>query len=75
MKKIHVLYMFIFFVCKIYNLILFIFLFQSGGFAFLPFLWFINSVWFFREAFLKPEYQEQRQIKTCQYEALYYVLA
>uniref|UniRef100_A0A8W8LBL7 Gamma-secretase subunit PEN-2 n=1 Tax=Magallana gigas TaxID=29159 RepID=A0A8W8LBL7_MAGGI len=35
-----------------------------GGFAFLPFLWFVNSVWFFREAFLKPEYQQQKQIKT-----------
>nr|AEF33369.1 putative gamma-secretase subunit pen-2 [Crassostrea ariakensis] len=35
-----------------------------GGFAFLPFLWFVNSIWFFREAFLKPEYQQQKQIKT-----------
>ncbi|KAL4228669.1 hypothetical protein ACF0H5_011714 [Mactra antiquata] len=35
-----------------------------GGFALLPFLWFVNSVWFFREAFLKPPYAEQKQIKT-----------
>merc|ERR1712112_199341 len=35
-----------------------------GGFAFLPFLWFINSFWFFKEAFRKPFYAEQKQIKT-----------
>ena len=37
----------------------------SGGFALLPFLWFVNSIWFFKEAFLKPPYEEQKQIKTC----------
>uniref|UniRef100_A0A672GLE2 Gamma-secretase subunit PEN-2 n=1 Tax=Salarias fasciatus TaxID=181472 RepID=A0A672GLE2_SALFA len=36
-----------------------------GGFAFLPFLWLVNVVWFFREAFMKPAYTEQLQIKTC----------
>ena len=39
----------------------------SGGFALLPFLWFINSVWFFNEAFRKPEYDEQKEIKNCEY--------
>ncbi|XP_057376000.1 gamma-secretase subunit PEN-2-like [Daphnia carinata] len=34
-----------------------------AGFAFLPFLWTINAVWFFREAFHKPEFDEQPQIK------------
>lgn len=35
-----------------------------GGFALLPFLWGVNSVWFFREAFLKEPYEEQKQIRT-----------
>ncbi|KAL7832200.1 hypothetical protein AOLI_G00297480 [Acnodon oligacanthus] len=35
-----------------------------GGFAFLPFLWLVNVVWFFKEAFVKPAYTEQPQIKT-----------
>lgn len=35
-----------------------------GGFALLPFLWFVNSVWFFREAFLKEPYDQQKQIRT-----------
>jgi presenilin enhancer 2 len=39
----------------------------SGGFAFLPFLWLVNVVWFFKEAFVKPTYTEQLQIKTCEY--------
>ena len=34
------------------------------GFAFLPFLWAINAVWFFKEAFIrKPEYPEQSEVK------------
>ena len=34
------------------------------GFAFLPFLWAINAVWFFKEAFVrKPEFPEQAEIK------------
>ncbi|XP_064594492.1 gamma-secretase subunit PEN-2-like [Liolophura sinensis] len=35
-----------------------------GGFALLPFLWFVNSVWFFCEAFRRPEYEQQKQIRT-----------
>ena len=35
-----------------------------GGFALLPFLWFVNAIWFFREAFLrKPVYDQQKAIK------------
>ncbi|XP_049839877.1 gamma-secretase subunit pen-2 isoform X1 [Schistocerca gregaria] len=33
------------------------------GFAFLPFLWCINAIWFFPEAFKRPEYEEQKPIK------------
>ena len=34
------------------------------GFALLPFLWGVNAVWFFKEAFLvKPEYPEQKELK------------
>ncbi|XP_041373361.1 gamma-secretase subunit pen-2-like [Gigantopelta aegis] len=35
-----------------------------GGFAVLPFLWFINSIWFFNEAFRKPAFEQQQQMKT-----------
>ncbi|XP_029432630.1 gamma-secretase subunit PEN-2 [Rhinatrema bivittatum] len=35
-----------------------------GGFALLPFLWLVNVFWFFREAFMKPAYTEQPQIKS-----------
>ncbi|KAJ0066048.1 hypothetical protein NL108_001273, partial [Boleophthalmus pectinirostris] len=34
------------------------------GFALLPFLWLVNVIWFFKEAFLKPSFTEQVQIKT-----------
>ncbi|XP_067831316.1 gamma-secretase subunit PEN-2, partial [Heptranchias perlo] len=34
-----------------------------GGFALLPFLWLVNVVWFFQEAFFKPQFDEQPQIK------------
>ncbi|XP_062895023.1 gamma-secretase subunit PEN-2 [Mobula hypostoma] len=34
-----------------------------GGFALLPFLWLVNVVWFFQEAFMKPEFNEQVLIK------------
>ncbi|KAL5020360.1 hypothetical protein ScPMuIL_003252 [Solemya velum] len=34
-----------------------------GGFALLPFLWLVNSIWFFNEAFRKPVYTEQQQIR------------
>lgn len=40
--------------------------FLLGGFAFLPFLWLVNVVWFFQDAFVKPAYTEQVQIKTCE---------
>lgn len=33
------------------------------GCAFLPFLWAINAVWFFKEAFLRSPYDEQKSIK------------
>ena len=34
------------------------------GFAFLPFLWAINAVWFFKEAFVRtPAFTEQPAIK------------
>ena len=33
------------------------------GFAFLPWLWFINGVWFFREAFFKEPFEEQKTIR------------
>ncbi|XP_065172242.1 gamma-secretase subunit pen-2 [Atheta coriaria] len=33
------------------------------GFALLPFVWAVNAVWFFCEAFQKPEYPEQKQIR------------
>ncbi|XP_028679111.1 gamma-secretase subunit PEN-2 [Erpetoichthys calabaricus] len=35
-----------------------------GGFALLPFLWLVNVVWFFKEAFMKPAYTEQALIKS-----------
>ncbi|GFR87949.1 gamma-secretase subunit PEN-2 [Elysia marginata] len=35
-----------------------------AGFFALPFLWIVNSVWFFQEAFRKPQYTEQAEIKT-----------
>ncbi|XP_076278699.1 presenilin enhancer, gamma-secretase subunit [Lasioglossum baleicum] len=34
-----------------------------AGFAFLPFLWAINAIWFATEAFTAPHYEEQKQIK------------
>ncbi|NXA57124.1 PEN2 secretase, partial [Nothocercus julius] len=34
-----------------------------GGFALLPFLWLVNVLWFFREAFMAPPYSEQPHIK------------
>ena len=34
------------------------------GFALLPFLWAINVVWFFKDAFLrKPEFSQQKELK------------
>lgn len=48
--------------------VFFFFLSDLGGFAFLPFLWLVNVVWFFKEAFVKPAYTEQPQIKICEYD-------
>lgn len=36
-----------------------------GGFALLPFLWFINVVWFFKEAFIRPSFSGQSKLKSC----------
>ncbi|CAH0712792.1 unnamed protein product, partial [Brenthis ino] len=33
------------------------------GCVLLPFVWAVNAVWFFKEAFIKPPYDEQKQIK------------
>jgi len=33
------------------------------GFAFLPFLWLVNVVWFFREAFLRDNFEGQQEVK------------
>lgn len=38
-----------------------------AGFAFLPFLWAVNAVWFVKEAFVVPHYEEQKQIKRCKF--------
>lgn len=35
----------------------------KAGFALLPFVWFVNSIWFFNEAFRKPPYDEQKLIR------------
>lgn len=42
------------------------------GFMLLPFVWAINSVWFFDEAFRKPPYEEQKTIKKCKYSTVEY---
>ncbi|CAL7951813.1 presenilin enhancer, gamma-secretase subunit [Xylocopa sonorina] len=34
-----------------------------AGFVLLPFLWAVNAIWFAKEAFIKPHYEEQKQIK------------
>ncbi|XP_012280933.1 gamma-secretase subunit pen-2 [Orussus abietinus] len=34
-----------------------------AGFAALPFLWTVNAIWFAKEAFTAPPYDEQKQIK------------
>nr|CAH7766969.1 unnamed protein product [Callosobruchus chinensis] len=40
------------------------------GFLFLPFVWAVNAIWFFNEAFRKPAYEEQKRIKKCKYTTL-----
>lgn len=39
----------------------------SVGLLFLPFVWAINTFWFFDEAFRKPAYDEQAAIKKCKF--------
>lgn len=39
-----------------------------AGFIFLPFVWAINTIWFFSEAFRKPAYEEQNEIKKCKWD-------
>lgn len=36
-----------------------------AGFAFLPFVWVVNVVWFFELAFKKPPFDEQNAIRKC----------
>ena len=36
-----------------------------AGIAFLPFLWLINFIWFFKHAFIRSTYPEQAQIRKC----------
>lgn len=38
-------------------------IYYYGGFGFLPFLWFVNFVWFFKEAFYREQFQGQNEIK------------
>ncbi len=33
------------------------------GLAFLPFLWAVNAVWFFREAFLRSSFEGQKSLR------------
>ncbi|XP_058716052.1 gamma-secretase subunit PEN-2 isoform X1 [Poecile atricapillus] len=40
-----------------------VFYLSPGGFLLLPFLWLVNVLWFFREAFLAPPFGEQPRIK------------
>ncbi|XP_066281617.1 gamma-secretase subunit PEN-2-like [Branchiostoma lanceolatum] len=35
-----------------------------GGFFALPFLWFVNVFWFFKQAFIRPAFEQQQQIKS-----------
>lgn len=37
-----------------------------AGLVLLPFVWAINVVWFFNDAFRKPVFDEQSQIKKCE---------
>lgn len=49
---------------------LFIIVVLLVGFACLPFIWAVNSIWFFDEAFRKPAYDEQKLIRKCKYFAV-----
>jgi hypothetical protein len=56
-------------ICNMYhtNMIKIIFFFFSAGFACLPFLWAVNTIWFFSEAFRREQFQEQKAIKKCKF--------
>ncbi len=43
-------------ICRIYYL---------AGFLFLPFLWVVNYIWFFRQVFMRKSYPEQAEMKRC----------
>lgn len=34
-----------------------------GGIFALPLLWLVNFVWFFKQAFIRPQFDEQKQIR------------
>ncbi len=36
-----------------------------AGFFFLPFMWIVNFVWFFSNAFKRNSFAEQAQMKKC----------
>ena len=38
-------------------------IYMIGGIVFLPFLWFINTVWFFRDAFCREQFEGQSLIR------------
>lgn len=40
-------------------------LLSLAGFHFLPLLWFINAIWFYKQAFKVQPYPEQAQIRRC----------
>lgn len=53
--------------CRLFliNYILIYFDSLTAGFAFLPFVWVVNVVWFFESAFKKPPFDEQNAIRRC----------
>ncbi|XP_002732039.1 gamma-secretase subunit PEN-2-like [Saccoglossus kowalevskii] len=38
--------------------------YYKGGFFCLPFLWIVNFIWFFKDAFIKEEFPQQKQMRT-----------
>jgi presenilin enhancer 2 len=45
-----------------------------AGFAILPFLWAINTVWFFNDAFRKPLFEEQAEMRKCNPHFIHYAI-
>jgi len=39
-----------------------------GGFAFLPLLWLINAIWFYKQAFKVEPFPQQEHIRKCKYQ-------